>query len=255
MNTLIENQNKIFDNAYAIENIEQYNFHITDDKFMRFLRDRRLNIAYDYLCKAFGKAEVKTFSFLIVCGGVGGEAFFFENKGCKNVTNSDFSQNSLTISKKLFKNIFISLQNAEDLSFESGQFDVVLVQDGLHHLPRPVLGFTEMLRVANKAAIVIEPYNGLVGAAIGTEWEEHEEIINYVFRWDRKFFSQITKSYLLKNYKQIKVFRIWDHNVVIRKLGKIAPTKFKVVFSKFVYSILSFFDFSGNMFIGIVIKN
>ena len=51
--------------------------------------------------------------------------------------------------------------NAEEMSeVEDGSYDLVLVQDGLHHLPRPTLGFTEMLRVARIAAIVIEPHSG-----------------------------------------------------------------------------------------------
>ena len=72
-----------------------------------------------------------------------------------------------------------------------------------------------MLRVAKKGVVVIEPYNSMVGNFIGTEWEEHDGAINFVYRWDRKMMEQTVKSYLLKNYQKIRVFRIWDHNVVI----------------------------------------
>jgi hypothetical protein len=63
----------------------------------------------------------------------------------------------------------------------------------LHHLPRPVTGFTEMLRVAKKAVIVIEPYDSLIGNLLGTEWEEQGTAINYVYRWDKNSFTQAKK--------------------------------------------------------------
>jgi ubiquinone/menaquinone biosynthesis C-methylase UbiE len=48
-------------------------------------------------------------------------------------------------------------ENAEFLSFKDGEFDYVLCKETYHHLPRPMMGLYEMLRVAGKGVVLIEP--------------------------------------------------------------------------------------------------
>jgi ubiquinone/menaquinone biosynthesis C-methylase UbiE len=50
-----------------------------------------------------------------------------------------------------------SVENVEDLSFADNSFDVVFCKETFHHCPRPILGLYEMLRVARKAVVLIEP--------------------------------------------------------------------------------------------------
>ncbi len=50
-----------------------------------------------------------------------------------------------------------SLQNVEKISFNDNSFDYVCCKEAYHHFPRPPLGFYEMIRVAKKGVIVIEP--------------------------------------------------------------------------------------------------
>ncbi|MEJ7683888.1 MAG: methyltransferase domain-containing protein [Segetibacter sp.] len=176
------------------------------------------------------------------------------NAGFKDVTMSDFSHNSLSMANILAPQLKTVLLNAEALELEPNAYDLIVVQDGLHHLPRPAIGFTEMLRVAKKAVMVIEPYDSLVGNVIGTEWEVHGSAINYVYRWNRKMIEQTVKSYLLREYDVIKVFRFWDHNSVIHKLVNKLPKRFRISSAKIIYSLLSLINFSGNMMVAIVTK-
>jgi ubiquinone/menaquinone biosynthesis C-methylase UbiE len=48
-------------------------------------------------------------------------------------------------------------ENAEHLSFEDGAFGFCLCKAAYHHLPRPMIGVYEMLRVANLRVALIEP--------------------------------------------------------------------------------------------------
>jgi SAM-dependent methyltransferase len=48
-------------------------------------------------------------------------------------------------------------ENAEALSFEDGRFDYVFCKESLHHVPRPFVALHEMLRVARKGVVLIEP--------------------------------------------------------------------------------------------------
>jgi len=144
--------------------------------------------------------------------------------------------------------------NGENLDIPDESYDLVVVQDGLHHLPRPVSGFTEMVRAAKKAVIVIEPYNGMVGNFIGTEWEVHGQAVNYVFRWDKQMVTQVVKSQLLKSYSEIKVIRLWDHNSVIRKIVNKLPKSLRLKAAKTVYGLLRAVDVFGNNMVAVIVK-
>jgi len=249
-------QKVAFDDIYNVETARtgRFDFHLTPDKFIRYLRDRRLHKGLTYIKDHF-KEDIHQWSVMTVCGGVGGEGIFFLRAGFKDVTVSDFSANPLITAKSFDKNLKTIQLDAEALDLPDNSYDLVVVQDGLHHLPRPSLGFTEMLRVARKAIIVIEPYNSVVGKMIGTEWEVHDEAVNYVYRWDKKMIEQTVKSYLLKDYGKIRVFRFWDHNVVVGKLARLFGGKLKLPAAKLIYSALTPISFTGNMCVAVVIKS
>ncbi|WP_246001428.1 class I SAM-dependent methyltransferase [Mucilaginibacter gracilis] len=48
-------------------------------------------------------------------------------------------------------------ENAEKLSFDNDKFDYVLCKESYHHFPRPYAALYEMIRVAKKGIVVIEP--------------------------------------------------------------------------------------------------
>lgn len=250
----LKDQKREFEVIYSHENLQSFDFNFTDDKLIRYLRDRRLNIGLNYLRTKYSKTNIENWKVLIICGGVGGEGVFFMNAGFKDVTLSDFSQNSLELANILAPQLKTILLNAESMDVEVDAYDLIVVQDGLHHLPRPSLGFTEMLRIAKKAVMVIEPYDSLVGNIAGTEWEVHGDAINYVYRWNKKMVEQTVRSYLLREYDSIKVFHLWDHNSVINKLIKKLPKRFRISSAKIIYSFLSIINSSGNMMIAIVTK-
>ncbi|TWI94197.1 methyltransferase family protein [Mucilaginibacter frigoritolerans] len=253
MHELVQDQKNIFEEKYALETKTKYGFHITHDPLIRFLRDRRLNKSLDIL-KNNNNDDVSSWSVLVVCGGVGGEGIFFYRKGLSNITVSDISENSLKICNFFEPAIDTIMLNGESLDLPDNSYDLVVVQDGLHHLPRPVSGFTEMLRVAKKGIVVIEPYNGLVGNLIGTEWEKHGDAVNYVFRWDKDLVTQVVKSLLLSNYKLIRVLRLWDHNKIIFKTVTKLPKSLQLKASKTIYWLISLFNFSGNNMVAVVLK-
>jgi ubiquinone/menaquinone biosynthesis C-methylase UbiE len=248
----VKQQQNAYEGIYAPEQKSEFDFHITTDPLTRYLRDRRLLKALAVL--EHSNTNIREWSVLLTCGGVGGEGLFFKKNGFNNVTVSDISENSLKICNEFDPSISTIMLNGESLDVPDASYDLVVVQDGLHHLPRPVTGFTEMLRVAKKAVIVIEPYDSLIGNLLGTEWEEQGTAINYVYRWDKNSFTQAVKSYLLKNYKQIKVLRLWDHGLMVSKLAGKLPKGMQLSAAKVIYGLFAPFNWMGNMFVGILIK-
>ncbi len=75
----------------------------------------------------------------------------------QNVMASDIAIDCLTIAKE---NNFIKdykIENAEKISAENNYYDFVLCKEAYHHFPRPAIAVYEMLRVAKKGIVLIEP--------------------------------------------------------------------------------------------------
>ena len=248
----VRQQQTVHEERYALEQKANFEFHITHDPFTRYLRDRRLVKGIDVLKANY--QEIQNWQILIVCGGVGGEGIFFLRNGFNDVTVSDISENSLKICNLFEPAIKTIKLNGELLDLPDNSYDLVVVQDGLHHLPRPVSGFTEMLRVAKKAIMVIEPHESLIGDLLGTEWELTGDSVNYVFRWNKQMVAQTVKSFLLKNYKKIKVMRFWDHSLSVYNLACKAPGPWRLRASKLIYAMFKPIDGLGNMMVAVVLK-
>lgn len=254
MNTSTEEHKKAFEKVFSAE-AARWHFHDTQNQLIRYLRDRRLNIALGQLTKMIGEPLIDM-SVLIVCGGVGGEATFFANHGFKNVTNTDFATNALRICEHRDPRVKRLQINAEAIELSDESVDLVIVQDGLHHLPRPVLGLNEMIRIARRGVAVIEPHAGLVARAIGTEWERQEDTVNYVFRWNDHVFRSVILSQCLQRPLQIRVLRIWDHGSIVHKIvSGFGGAAISLLVAKVLYGCLSPFNAIGNGFIGLLTKD
>jgi len=251
----VEIQQKVFEDIYDVSNREQWEFHDTSNSVIRYLRDRRIRIGIDHVMKV-SKSSPQDWSALVVCGGVGGEGTLLANLGFRSVTVSDFSQNALEICKLRDPRLKTIALNAEALDVPDHSYDLVLVQDGLHHLPRPVLGYTEMLRVARRAVVVIEPHAGIAGTLLGTTWEKHGDEVNYVFRWDQRLLREAALSYLLDSSCYIKAIRLWDHNSIIARVVRgFGSGRAGVIVSKLIYRAMNLpFWWLGNNMVGVVVK-
>lgn len=253
MSDLTQEQRDAFETIFSAD-AKRWHFHDTKDPLIRYLRDRRLHLALGAVRNLTG-TSIENLSVLLVCGGVGGEATFFANHGFTDITNTDFSANALEVCKHRDPRLKTRLLNAEAMDLEDLSYDLVIVQDGLHHLPRPALGLNEMIRVARKAVIVLEPHTGFVAKAIGTEWERHGDAVNFVYRWNHESFRQVILSQLLEAPLSIHVIRLWDHNSVIRKVvSKLGGGALSLFAAKAIYAFLTPLNALGNNLIGVLVK-
>lgn len=92
-------------------------------------------------------------------GSYGSDAYFIQQKGV-DVLATSLTDASLRIAhEKGFLNKFAAV-NAEQIPYADHSFDYVLCKEAYHHFPRPAIAFYEMLRVARKGVVLIEPYDG-----------------------------------------------------------------------------------------------
>ena len=237
---------------------ERWAFHDTHDPATRYTRDRRLRIGVDRLQQLVGE-DLSGWSALVTCAGVGGEASYLANRGIGRVTASDFSQNALARCRRRDGRLETRCLDAERLDLPDDAYDLVLVQDGLHHLPRPVQGFTEMLRVARRAVIVIEPHAGLSTRLLGRAWERNGRAVNWVFRWDERLLVQTVRSLLLERPCRVEDIRLWDYTPLLYRLeSRVGSLEHAWRLQKSIYRILNTaapLRRLGNAMVAVVVKD
>ncbi len=181
--------------------------HLTDlvhEKDKRFLTMRnkdcvayKLNTITLDVLKPFLLEEN---SWLTVGDYLGFEAKYFQEHNQK-VIASDISDAFLREAKKegLIENY--SKENVEGLSFGEGEIDYVSCREAFHHFPRAYLGAYEMIRVARKAAIIIEPIDILSKSALLLNIKNIADIFSpYLINklWKNRFSWEKVGNYVFK---------------------------------------------------------
>lgn len=139
-------------------------------------------------------------SWLTVGDGWGWDANFLHSAQ-KRVHASDLSTDTLRdIHARGLIGAF-SAQNAEQLDFDAQSFDYVLIKEAFHHFPRPHLAVYELLRVARRAVIFIEPQDPLLKSPLllalkNTLDRISPDAINRI--WKNRYSFETTGNYVYK---------------------------------------------------------
>ena len=89
-------------------------------------------------------------------GRYGNDAKYILDKGCEALP-TDISDYLLKEAKDAGYIPDYRKENAEFLTFKDSEFDYVFCKESYHHFPRPMKALYEMLRVARKGVVLIEP--------------------------------------------------------------------------------------------------
>lgn len=160
-------------------------------------------------------ADLKARWLTIGDGRYGKDAKYILEKGCYALA-SDISDTLLKEAKDIGYIPEYKKENAESLSFQDSEFDYVFCKESYHHFPRPMLALYEMLRVASKGVLLIEPNDACINNKISEilfrnlkniiKWllrkranrHSFEEVGNYEYSISRR---EIEKVALGLNYK------------------------------------------------------
>ena len=124
-------------------------------------RHRRMHQLVDPLLEGVGGSAWLT----VGDGRYGREAHYILEKGHRAVA-SDISDTLLKEGAAAGYITRYSRQNAEALGYEDGAFDYVLCKESWHHFPRPFKALYEMIRVARRGVVLIEPTDLKIGATL-----------------------------------------------------------------------------------------
>lgn len=115
-------------------------------------------------------------------GRCGNDAHYILTKGCSAFA-SDISDILLKEAKDAGYISDYKQENAESLSFSNSEFDYVLCKEAYHHFPRPAIALYEMLRVAKKGIILIEPCDEYIyDKILGLTFRKVKDIIKTLLR-------------------------------------------------------------------------
>jgi ubiquinone/menaquinone biosynthesis C-methylase UbiE len=90
-------------------------------------------------------------------GQYGLDSVRLRKRGVSSVLPTDIASATLREAKARGIIDDYRVENAERLSFADRSFDYVFCKEAFHHFPRPFLALYEMLRVARKGVVLIEP--------------------------------------------------------------------------------------------------
>jgi SAM-dependent methyltransferase len=141
-------------------------------------------------------------------GRFGLDAINLKRRGAEDVLATDLGETLLKAAKEQGHLTEYGIENAEHLSFSDGSFDYAFCKESYHHFPRPMIALYEMLRVASKGVILVEPndrehsplrlFRRLLGR--GAPAETYEDSGNYVYSISER---EMTKVALGVNLPQV----------------------------------------------------
>jgi SAM-dependent methyltransferase len=118
-----------------------------------------------------------------------------------------------------------SRQDAEDLGYPDGTFDVCLVHQGLHHCRSPHRALVEMYRVARRGIVAFEPHDATltrlgVRLGVGQRYERaavvgndlrrggvrDSEVPNFVYRWTEHEIRKTLASFDPRGEPRLRCF-------------------------------------------------
>lgn len=95
-------------------------------------------------------------------GRFGLDAWMIGQMGFTDIVATDISDSLLKQAALHGNPVRYRVENAEALSDADDSVDYVLCKEAYHHFPRPMLALYEMLRVARRAVVLIEPRDPLI---------------------------------------------------------------------------------------------
>ena len=161
-----------------------------DESTADYWRHRRMYEAAQYLARS------KDEKWLTVGDGQYGlDSVRLRERGVSSVLPTDIADASLSESKARGIIDDYRVENAERLSFADNSFDYVFCKEAFHHFPRPFLALYEMLRVAKKGVILVEPqdqvraplreaiyyFRKLIGRQRHFDEHRYEDSGNYIY--------------------------------------------------------------------------
>ena len=155
-------------------------------------------------------------SWLTIGDMIGSEAYYLKSHN-QHAIASDLSDRFLRDNKNIDG---YNVINAEDIKYPDDSFDYVLCKLSLHHFARPYRAIYEMLRIAKKGIIIIEPVDPLsvspallflkvyLPGLMRLLWKNrisYESVGNYIFKISEREIEKICRAMFIESFSCKKI--------------------------------------------------
>lgn len=179
------------------------------------------------------RCHINTDESMLVIGGSWQDIELLRGAGFKDVTLSNLEpelvEGEYRDSDFQVKRLAIDVEQAD---LRDGSFDCVFAHEVLHHCRSPHRGLCEMLRVARKHVVLLEPNDSFLmriltrlGFSFPYEifsvvYHDHEAggvrdscVPNFIYRWNADEVRKAVSSYLAEYRFMVHPYPHWDFNV------------------------------------------
>jgi len=188
---------------------------------------------------------------LLVIGGSWQDAELLISAGFNDITLSNFQ---LELGEDARSNLRVKVKvlaiDAEQVDFPDDSFDCIFAHEVLHHCRSPHAALCEMLRVARKHVVVLEPNDSvlmrlLTRAGFSFPYEIFSVVYhgcesggvrdscipNFIYRWSVNELRKTVSSYLAEYDFRAHAYPYWDFNVDEQELSMRKETRIGAITS------------------------
>jgi SAM-dependent methyltransferase len=186
---------------------------------------------------------------LLVLGGSEDDIRGLQSLGFQNITLSNLrrSRDQCAVGPTEYCVPHVAI-DAEDMTIRDNSYDVVFAHEVLHHCRSPHRALCEMLRVARKYIIFMEPNDSLsmrllvkigfsfpyelpaVMANAGKSGGVRDSAVpNFIYRWNRHELLKTVASFLAEYFFSLRKDSYWDFGVDEDELALRTQTKISVI--------------------------
>jgi SAM-dependent methyltransferase len=188
---------------------------------------------------------------LLVIGGSWQDIELLIYAGFKDLTLSNYRpgpvEDSHTNLRAEVKQLTI---DAEQIDLPDGSFDCIFAHEVLHHCRSPHRAVCEMLRVASKHVVLLEPNDSLAmrlltWAGFSFPYEIFSVVYhgyeaggvrdscipNFIYRWNKNEMRKTVSSYLAEHVFVVHAYPYWDFNVDGEELSMRKETRIQAITS------------------------
>lgn len=188
---------------------------------------------------------------MLVVGGSWQDAELLLCAGFENITLSGFNPELEEYARPTLRNKVSQLTiDAEQIDLQDGSFDCVFAHEVLHHCRSPHKALCEMLRVARKHVVLLEPNDSFAMRTLtwtgfsfpyeifSVVYHECEAggvrdscVPNFIYRWNANELRKTVSSYLAEYKFLVHTYPYWDFNVDEEELSRRTETRISAITS------------------------